>query len=152
MRYWYASNELLLLWDCSDTAVNYLASTKAPHWSVAMEMATHLPSWSTQQKLSMATPWASLPFQPYYQPCCLWCLCIQWPSYGSCINHQYQQWCVINLVVITCISLLLPTSVWSAKNLTGSLIFWSRIWCKTCQFTRGTECLVWTLIQRNLPR
>jgi hypothetical protein len=27
----------------------------------------------------------------------------------------------------------------SAKNLTGSLIFWSRIWCKTSQFTCGMD-------------
>jgi hypothetical protein len=31
-------------------------------------------------------------------------------EHGSCNNHQQQQWCVINLVFITYISLLLPTS------------------------------------------
>jgi hypothetical protein len=42
---------------------------------------------------------------------------------GSCTNHPQQQWCVINLVASTYISLLLPTSALSAKNLTGNLIF-----------------------------
>jgi hypothetical protein len=60
-------------------------------------------------------------------------------KYGSCNNHQHQQWCVINLIVTTYISWSLPISALSAKNLTGSLIFWSRIWCKTCQFTCGTD-------------
>jgi hypothetical protein len=60
-------------------------------------------------------------------------------EYGLCNNHQLQQWLVINHVVTTYISLLLPTSALSAKKLTGSLIFCSRIWCKTCQFTCGTD-------------
>jgi hypothetical protein len=44
-------------------------------------------------------------------------------EYGTCTNHPQQQWCVINLVASTYISLLLPTSALSAKNLTGNLIF-----------------------------
>jgi hypothetical protein len=64
-------------------------------------------------------------------------------EYGSCNNHQQQQWCAINLVFMTCISLLLPTSALSAKKLMGSLIFWSRIWCKTCQLTLRIHMRYW---------
>jgi hypothetical protein len=42
-------------------------------------------------------------------------------EYGSCNNHQQQQWCVINLVVTSYISLLLPASAFSAKKLMGKL-------------------------------
>jgi hypothetical protein len=38
-------------------------------------------------------------------------------EYGSCNNHQQLQVCVINLVVTTYISLLLPTSALYAKKL-----------------------------------
>ena len=149
MRYWCASHELLLLWDCSDTAVTYLASIKAPHWSLAMEMATYLPSRSASQTLFTGLH-------------CLSNHIIKLVasdvsvSSGRVMVHAS----IINSSNgVSSILLLLPASHCYYLHQPWVLKIWLEAWyfgpeygAKHANSHVVLICLVWTLIQRNSQR
>jgi hypothetical protein len=100
---------------CSDTAVNYLASTKGngnSYTSAIMINTTNTFYGYSLGFIAFPTILSSLLLLMSLYPIA---------QYGLWNNHQKQQWCAINLVFMTCISLLLPTSASSTKLLRGKL-------------------------------
>jgi hypothetical protein len=67
-------------------------------------------------------------------------------EYGSCNNHQQQQWCVMNLVVTTYISMLLPVSASITGELLGSLYFGQENGAKHANSHEVLMCLLQAFI------